>query len=83
MMGLKLVCFVKRLLIVLISAVLMTSVNIAPDRPLQFAVFAFAAIVFIRLLWRSAEKDERRIYRQKHRLYRKRRDMPQTLRQAA
>lgn len=83
MMQLKLACFMKRFFIALILVALLASVDIAPDYPVQFAVVTFIATICIRLLWKSAERDKKRIFNLHRRLHRKSREMPQTLRRAA
>lgn len=83
MMQRKIADFVKRFFIVLLSVALMASVDIAPDYPLQFAAFALIAVLSIRLLWRSAEQDKKRMSKRRRRLYCKSGDMPRTLKRAA
>lgn len=82
-MQLKLTCFMKRLFIALIMVVLLAAVDIAPDYPVQFVIFTFFAAVCVRLLWKSAEKDKKRIFHLHRRLCRKSEERLQTLRRAA
>ena len=53
-------CMLKRTLVVLLGVLLLALAEAAPAHPLLFVGFALAAAFGMRLLWRSAEKDERR-----------------------
>ena len=58
-MSFKLVYFIKLFLIVAVSAVLLVSVETAPDRPFLFLAVSAASVILIRSLWRSALRDEK------------------------
>jgi len=60
-MGLKIIYFIKLSLIVILSVVILGSVEGAPDQPVLFT-FAFAVCILgIRFLWSSAMRDEKMI----------------------
>ena len=69
-MSLKLTYQIKLLLLTALSAVLLASVETAPEQPVLFIAVAAACLLLIRLLWRSALRDEKRLARQKVRAYR-------------
>ena len=66
-MSLKSAYQIKLFLLITLSAVLLASVETAPERPVLFAAVAAACILLIRLLWKSAQRDEKRLVRQKAR----------------
>lgn len=82
-MRLKSVYFIKRFLIVALLAVLMASVGVAPDQPVLFAVLSAVCIVLVRLIWKSAQKDEKAISRRQFRLCSESGKTARSLKQAA
>lgn len=58
-MSFKSAYFIKLFLIVTVSAVLLASVETAPDRPFLFLAVSAAGVILIRSLWKSALRDEK------------------------
>lgn len=81
-MNVKLFYFIKLFLIMIFSTVLLSSVEIAPGRPVLFFAVAVACAGLIRRLWQSVLRDEKR-GRQQIRLDRRRRSLPVDLSRAA
>ncbi len=60
-MGLKIIYFIKLTLIVILSVVILGSVDRAFHQPILFAFTVAAYILGIRFLWCSAMRDEKMI----------------------
>lgn len=63
-------CFVKRTLVVLLALALPALADAAPAHLPAYIGFALADAFCVRLLWKSAEKDERRATRARRRMRR-------------
>lgn len=83
MMSFKFVYFIKLLLIVTLSAVLLASTGALPDQPLLFLAVAAVCTVLIRSLWKSALKDEEKMNRQKIPFRKTSAPLPSDLKRAA
>lgn len=59
----KLVYNLKLSVIVVLCILILALVEIAPSKPVLFLFIAAVYIVSIRLLWKSAERDERQVKR--------------------
>ena len=55
----KILYSIKRFSIVTVAALLLASVEVAPDHPFRFIFLASAYLISIRFLWRSALADEK------------------------
>lgn len=67
-MILKIVYYLKLLFIIAFSTVFLASIETAPDRPLQFIFFSATYVVITRLIWLSAQHDEKKMNKQKMKL---------------
>lgn len=67
-MFLKCIYYLKLILIVALTTIFFSSVEIAPDRPLFFIILAFVLICSIHKLWRSALHDETILKKRKNKL---------------
>lgn len=65
---LKLVYLIKRLLVVILSIVLVATVDVMPDQPALYFAFFAICVVLIVTLWKSVLKDEKKIRKQRIRL---------------
>lgn len=68
MMDLKTACFVKLIklcLIVVLSATLLASVEIAPEQPVLFIAVAAVSVIFIHFLWKSVQRNQSTCKRQR------------------
>lgn len=77
--------FIKLFLMITVSAVLLASVETAPERPVLFAAVAAACSLLIRFLWKSALREEKTRNKQKIRPDRRRAitELPPDLKRAA
>lgn len=64
-MNLKFAYFLKLFLIITLSTILLASVETAPDHPLLFLAVSTGSLLSIRMLWKSALKNEEAQRRQK------------------
>lgn len=84
-MQLKFAYFIKRFLIVTLLALVMVSISAITEQPVLYFLSSAVSLLLVRVLWVSAQKDEKRLARRRRRLQMRAvsRELPQPLRRAA